>query len=276
MTQPSASRNLHLGLLLACIFGSGSAQANAPAILERGSVEFGLSTSELDGSIAVNGSVLGTEIDVARDLDVGGRDRGELLAVRWQPFDHHEFGVRAQRYGRSGDRTITSDIVFDDEVFTVNSRLKGELDLDVWVLNYTGWVVANERRALGLSVGALQYRIGMKLEARNLPGGVQPEPLEAEVSEDLPVWVFGAEYREQLGERWRLVLRGSAFRASINRIDGTVYNLDAGIEYAFTERLALALRYSEILLEAKASRAGLTGHLDLDLSSIQSALIWRW
>jgi hypothetical protein len=276
MNKRFASWNLSLCLLAGFALGAGNAQANAPAILDRGSVEFGLSTSELDGTVAVNGNVVGTDIDVSRDLNIGGRDRGEVLAARWRPFDRHEFGVRAQRYGRSGERTISRDIVFDDEVFTINSRLKGDLDLDVWTLNYTGWVIANEQRALGISVGALQYRLGLKLVARNLPGGVQPEPLEAEASEDLPVWVFGAEYREQLSQRWRVVLRGSAFKASINRIDGTVYSFDAGVEYAFTEQLALALRYSEVLLEAEASRAELTGRLDLDLSSIQSALIWRW
>ncbi len=253
-----------------------TADATAREILDRGSIEIGLASARLDGNIAVNGSALGTDIDLSRDLDIGGRDHGELFAARWRPFERHEFGARAQHYGRSGERTISRDIVFDDEVFTVNSRLRGEIDLDVWTLNYTGWLSLNQRRAFGLSIGALQYRLGLKLAAKNLPGGVQPEPLEAQVSEDLPVLVAGAEYREQLSDRWRMVVRAAVFQARINSIDGTVVTVDAGVEYAFTDRLALALRYSQTRLDAEASRSGLTGRLDLDLISAQSALIWRW
>jgi hypothetical protein len=253
-----------------------TATASAREVLDRGSIEIGLASSSLDGDIAVNGSVMGTDVDLSRDLDIGGQDRGELFAARWRPFDRHEFAVRGQHYGRSSEQTISRDIVFDDEVFTINSRIKGEIDLDVWTVNYTGWLVANEQRAFGLSIGALQYRLRLKLAARNLPGGGQPQPLEAEVSEDLPVLVAGAEYRERLGERWRIVVRAAVFEARINSIDGTVVNADAGVEYAFTDHLALALRYSQTRLDAEASRSGLTGRLHLDLTNVQGALIWHW
>jgi hypothetical protein len=252
------------------------ADASARQILDRGSIEIGLASSTLDGDIAVNGSALGTDIDLSRDLDIGGHDQGELFAARWRPFDRHEFGLRGQHYGRSGERTISRDIVFDDEVFTINSRIRGEIDLDVWTANYTGWLVANPDRAFGLSIGALQYRLALKLAAKNLPGGVQPEPIRAQVSEDLPVLVAGAEYRERLSDRWRIVLRAAVFQARINSIDGTVVNLDAGVEYAFTERLALALRYAQTRLDAEASRSELTGRLHLDLTNVQTALIWHW
>lgn len=253
-----------------------TADANPREVLDRGSIEIGIASSELDGNIAVSGNALGTEIDVSRDLDIGGRDHGELFAARWRPFERHEFGLRGQHYGRNGERTISRDIVFDDEVFTINSRVKGEIDLDVWTLNYTGWLVANERRAFGISLGALQYRLALKLGAENLPGGVQPEPIEAEVSEDLPVAVAGAEYREKLSDRWRIVVRAAVFQARINSIDGTVVNVDGGVEYALSDRLALALRYSQTRLDAETSRSGLTGRLDLDLTAVQSALIWHW
>ncbi len=268
-------------LCVVCVFCAPvalprTADASAREVLDRGSIEIGIASSELDGNIAVSGNALGTDINLSRDLDIGGQDHGELFAARWRPFDRHEFGVRGQHYGRSGERTISRDIVFDDEIFTINSRVKGEIDLDVWTVNYTGWLVANERRAFGLSLGALQYRLALKLGAKNLPGGVQPEPIEAEVSEDLPVVVAGAEYREKLSDRWRIVVRAAVFQASINSIDGTVINVDGGVEYAFSDRLALALRYSQTRLDAEASRSGLTGRLDLDLTNVQSALIWHW
>lgn len=257
---------------------SHHANANAGEVLDRGSIEIGIGASELGGQVAVDGSTgaLGTDVDLSRDLDVGGRDRSRLYALRWRPFDRHEFSVRAQRFGRSGDRTISRDIVFDDEVFTINSRVEGSISLDVLTVDYTGWLIADEQRAFGLSIGALQYRLGLSLGAENLPGGVQPEPIEAEVSEDLPVLVLGAEYREQLSHRWRLIVRGAVFKAQINSIDGTVYDVDAGLEYAFTDHLALALRYSATRLDAETSRADLTGRLRLDLSGLQSTLSWRW
>lgn len=252
------------------------AHANAPGVLDHGSIEIGVASSSLDGSIGVDGTALGTDVDLSRDLDLGGRENGALLDMRWRPFDRHEFSVRGQRFGRSRERTISRDIVFDDEVFTINSRVKGDIDLDVWTLNYTGWLIADERRALGVSVGALQYRLGLRLEVKELPGGVQVEPIEADVSEELPVWVLGTEFRQQLGDRWRIVFRASIFEASVNRIDGTVFTIDGGVEYTITDQIALALRYSQTRLDAEATRSDLTGRLHFDLASVQSGLIWRW
>ncbi|MBK8069617.1 MAG: hypothetical protein IPK27_18945 [Rhodanobacteraceae bacterium] len=254
--------------------------AGAPArpVLDRATLEIGVGASELGGKVAVNGSagVLGTDIDIGRDLDIGGRDRGKLFAATWSPWERHEFGARVQRFGRNGERTISREIVFDDEVFVVNSRVEGAIELDLWSLDYTGWVIAQEGRALGLSVGALQYRLGLSLAARNLPGGAQPAPVEAEVKEDLPVLVLGAEYREALGDDWRLVLRGSVFQADINRIDGTVYTFDGGVEYSMGPHATLALRYSATRLDAHTRREDLKGRLRLDLEGLQGALIWRW
>lgn len=274
------------GLAFRCVLcvlcGPGAffrlADAQTPGVLDRATVEIGISASELGGKVGIDGSAgsLGTDIDLSRDLDVAGRDSSRLLALRWRPFERHEFGARAQRYGRQGDKTINRDIVFDDEVFTINSRITGEINLDVWSVEYIGWVLANEQRALGLSVGALQYRLGLKLAAENLPGGAQTEPVDAQVRGDLPVAVLGAEYRERLGEHWRLVMRAAVFKAKINHIDGTVYDFNAGVEYALTEHATLALRYAGARLDAQTTRDDLTGRLHLDLTGLQAALIWRW
>ncbi len=255
-----------------------SADAQSLGMLDRGAIEVGLSASELGGEVGIDGSAgaLGTDIDLSRDIDVGGRDRSRLLALRWRPFERHEFGVRAQRYGRMGDKTIRRDLVFDDEVFTINSQVQGEINLDVWSVEYIGWVLANDQRALGLSLGALQYRMGLKLAVKNLPGGAQTEPVDAQVRGDLPVAVLGAEYRERLGSRWRLVLNAAVFKAKINQIDGTVHDLNAGVEYGLTEHVILAMRYSATRLDAQTARNDLTGRLRLDLSGLQAALIWRW
>lgn len=274
--------NLAFLCVLCLLGGSGallqSAEAQTFGVLDRGTVEIGLSASELGGRVGIDGTAgsLGTDVDLSRDLDIAGRDSSRLLALRWRPYERHEFGVRAQRYGRQGDKTINRDIVFDDEVFTINSRVAGEINLDVWSVEYIGWVLANEQRALGLSLGALQYRLGLKLAVENLPGGAQTEPVDAQVRGDLPVAVLGGEYRERLGERWRLVMHAAVFKAKINHIDGTVYDLNAGVEYAVTEHATLALRYAAARLDAHTTRDDLTGRLRLDLAGVQLAAIWRW
>lgn len=254
------------------------AQAQAQGILDRGSVEIGVGASALGGKLAVDGSAgtTGTDINLRSDLDLAGHDRSRLFALRWQPWDRHGFALRAQRFGRSADRIIQRDIVFDDQVFEVNTRVLGSINLDLLSFTYTGWLLADEARAIGLTAGALQYRLGVELAADNLPGGAQPQPIKAEASEQLPVLVLGAEYREALNTRLQLVLRAAVFKARLNDIDGTVYDLEGGLEYAFTPQWALALRYSATHLDADTARENLAGRIRLGLSGAQATLIWRW
>lgn len=264
-------------LLAACAcLGTGSALASA--VLDRGSAEVGFSTMSLGGQVAVNGDagIAGTRVDLDRDLDVGGRDRSRMYALRWRPYDRHEFALRQQSFTRLGERTITRDIVFDGQTFNVNSHVRGQLDLQLWSFDYLWWWLAEERYAFGLSAGALHYQLGMTLKANNLPGGGQTQPLRAQVSEDLPVLVLGAEYRQALGANWRLLARAAVFKASVGHVDGTVYNLEGALEYALSPHATLALRYVTTRLDASAERVGLDGQLALNLAGLQTAVLWRW
>lgn len=265
------------GWLLWCL-GLAVSGAQAAEVLDRGAVELGYSASSLQGSVTVNGAagVVGTDVDLSRDLDAGGHDRSQMYALRWRPYERHEFGLRQQSFERNSDRDVSRDLVFNGQTFVVNSRVRTQLQLALWSFEYTGWLIAEDRRAFGLSVGALQYRLAMNLKADNLPGGVQPGPVRAEVSADLPVLVLGAEYRQAIGERWRLVARTSIFRASVGGVAGTVLGHEAGLEYALTQHATLALRYVGTRLDAQAARGDLDANLDLDLTGLQTALRWRW
>jgi len=252
--------------------------ADAVRVLDHGKIEFGIGNTRAAGNLAVNGrgGFDGSVIDLDRDLDVGERDDNRTVAISWRAFDRHEFGFRTQRIERDGDRVIERDISFDGEVFPINSRIKGKFGLDLWSLDYTAWLIASDQRAIGLRLGALQYRLGLSIKAENLPGGSQPEVLQARTRADLPVLVLGGEYREAITERLRFVLHAVVFEASIDRIDVRVYDLSAGLEMALTKHAALSLRYFDTRLVAQSERYGFNGRLRLDLTGVQSSLIWRW
>ncbi len=262
-------------LALAALYARPAA---ATGVLDHGKIELGVGSTRADGKLSVNGSggFDGSAVDLDRDLDVGERDDNRTFALSWRPFDRHEFGFRSQRIERDGERIIARDLRFEGEVCPINSRLKGKFGLDLWALDYTAWLLANDQRAVGLRLGALQYRLGLSLRADNLPGGSQPETLQASTRQDLPVLVLGGEYREALTERLRLVLRAAVFEARIDRIDGRVYDISAGLEFAVTKHAALSLRYFDTHLNAQSERYGFNGRLRLDLTGVQSSLIWRW
>lgn len=265
-------------LLVWLPLAGGMAAAPASEVLDRGRLEVGVGLFALDGRVQVDGSgeVEGTAFRLKRDLDLGGRDSSRLAALSWRPFEHDEFAFRVRRLSRNGERVIARDLVYDGETFPINSRVRGELDLDLVSLSYTRWLLVREDRAFGLSVGGLQYRLGLSLAADNLPGGIQPEPLRVRTREDLPVLVLGAEYRQSLGPRLRGVLRAAAFEADVGRVDGWIYEFDASLEYALGEHALLALSVVDTQLDAQSRREQLFGSLRLELLGAQAALRWRW
>lgn len=275
-----SSRAIRLLAVVVCAAPAEAASAQPPAslVLDRGKLELGLGAIALNGRVRVDGrgQFDGSELALRRDLDLGGRDSSRLLALSWRPFERDEFAARARRLTRSGERLIERDVVFNGETFPINSRLRGEINLDLVSLTYTRWLLANEHSAFGLSAGALQYRLGMRLAADELPGGIQTEALEAGARADLPVLVLGGEYRQAFTKRWRGVVRAAAFKADIGRIDGWVYEVDASMEYAFPGNAVIALSVVDTQLNARSRRSSLLGELRLELVGAQMALRWRW
>jgi hypothetical protein len=89
---------------------------------------------------------------------------------------------------------------------------------------------------------------------------------------DVPAPLVGLNYRHAFNEDWRLFADASAFKASVNDIDGHVANLSLGIEWYPWRHVGLALVYTGDELRGDLERGGFEGDLKLRSSGYQLQL----
>jgi hypothetical protein len=228
----------------------------------------------INGNIEAEGTIIdGTVVDFDREFDFGGSHSLLLLGGTWRPFDRHQLSFDYHRDTREGSRSLQRDIVFEGETFPVNARVDAKYQAEVYDLRYTYWAWLTQRNAFGVSLGLVDYRVGLSLRGEGTfsdTGTMQS--LKASTDSDIPAPLLGLSYRHAFNERLRFFADAARFKARFHSVDGDVTDLHAGIEYFPWEHVGFAALYSIYEIDADVERHSLKGQLDLRSSGFQLLL----
>jgi len=275
MQYPSRCRNLLVLALLAA--APGAALAVEP--LDRFSFSVGGFATDLDTRIRADGdTILGTPIDLSRDLGLDPDSTLTFVRVAWRPFGKHEFGLSHFSNRTNIDHRLEHDIVFEDQVYTAGATVNARYGLDSYDASYTWWAWSEKNWALGPRLGLTIYRVNLGLElALDVDGNpVAGASLSEKYRGDLPAPTLGAGWRWTPAEQWRISADVGWLKTTINNIDGEVGYARAAVEWYPWERVGLTLDYSVTDISASTERRLFTGHLDLRQSGTRLGLIYRF
>lgn len=185
----------------------------------------------------------GTDIDLEDDLGFDKSDTVFRLDAYWRFAAHHRIDFSAFDLSRTATKAIERDITIGDTTFEIDSEVEGDLDLNIYKVAYTWQFLNDESDFLGLTAGLYVADIGTSFSSSG-PLGLSTE--SNDITAPLPVVGLRGEYH--LSERW--LLRGSAeiFLFEYNEFDGSLYDLFAGIDYAFNDTVALGLGLNSVRL----------------------------
>jgi hypothetical protein len=251
--------------------------------LDRVGLSLGSYRNDLNLNASVNGEIAGTgtdldgtDIDFERDFDFGGSHQLILADAFWRPFEHHQFSFGYLSDTRKQSRRLQRDIVFNGDIFPVDAEVRARFQYELFDARYTWWPLLTRQDAFGLTLGLVAYRLELGLSGELSVGGVgTTETQSASVDGDVPAPLVGLDYRHAFNEDWRMFADVSAFKASINAIDGRVTNLNAGLEYYPWRHVGFALLYTGYELVGDVERHGFEGRLKLRSSGYQLQLRLR-
>lgn len=215
-------------------------------------------------------------IDFDRELGLKDERLIEAGAVSWRTDENHEFGIDYFNESLTGTRKLDRDIEFQDEVFPLATTVRSNFTLEAFEFHYTYWPVLDDRSAIGLRVGYVDYRIRTHLR---LLLGEQGEPpdvrVEAVLSDDIPAPTVGVDFRFAPFDRWRFGAHVGWFEAKFKNISPLIITVRAGAEWSLTQNLGVWTDYSMSRLDADVHSSSFTGGFEIYEGGWRVGMSWR-
>jgi hypothetical protein len=223
------------------------------------------------------GTVIDLEDDLGFDEDVKlGRIEGY-----WRFAPKHRFYLGYYGFSRDVQKTLETEIEWDDKVFEVGAELQSEWDIDFVYGKYGYSFFQGDKWELSGSLGLyyLKNVIRVRGEARIEGNGGEEEASEEVIEEaslDLPIPLFGLTAEYYITPKWRFIGNVSYFTISLDEWDGSVFDFSANLEYLFHKNFGIGTGYLYFDADVERDRETRISHLDYTYQGVQVYGIWRF
>ena len=278
MSKPRSSAGLTAGLGAAAFALLGAGLPCAPALgadkpdLLNDSFFIALGTylvdADTDLELKGDAGEAGTPIDWNRTFGEGSLTRIRLDA-QWRFGDSRRHKLRALWFDadRSDSRTVDRDIEWGGETFPVNTKVKGDLEYQIYELSYEYAFLRRETWELSASIGAYWVSLNSRLSATVTveDGGTTTRGVSRDGSFDVPLPVLGLRGQWVFPYNLSLDVSGQYFTASIDEYDGDLQNYRATFTWQPHKWIGLGLGYDWF-----------SADLDVDASKFDGNANWTF
>ena len=224
---------------------------------ERFVISLGAFITDRDTSTRVDSNTLGrgTTVVLEDDLGLDSSQTVFRLDGHVRTAERHRINFSVFDLSRDSTRTIDQDIQFGDEVFSVNTSIDSNFDLDIYKIAYTYSVWRTEHGFLGVDAG---IHVADLVETLSAPSAGQFQ-LKA-LTAPLPVIGIRGEY--YFTPKLRLAGAAEYFALEYNDIKGRLADIYLGMDYKVMDKLGLGIAYNYVTVDIDAAKSELSGGLD--------------
>ncbi len=224
--------------------------------------------------VRVDGTVTGPgrEFDFDEATRIGDDDDVFQAEFKWRFGD--KWSVRLQHFTSeaSGKAVLRQDVTWKDETILAGSNVTAGSSFDLTRVFFGRSVDRRNNVDTGLGIGVHWLDIGafIRTEVNTLATDVSA----AKVSGPLPN--IGAWYYYSPSPKWFIGGRLDWLEASIDRYDGGITNISAGVNYQLFQNVGLGLNYQVIQLDVDVDNDRWRGSVDLDFDGAFLYLSANW
>ncbi len=223
----------------------------------RGSLTVGAFYAEPTTSASLDRSGgSGTNINLERNLGLPKHTTVARLSGDYWLSDRARLDFSLFQYRRSATRQVDKTIEFGDSVFPINTVVMTSSKVTIFKAAYTFAPIRRSRGFFGLTGGL--YFASSALSLNDTTVGADESD-----NVDAPLPVIGVRGEYDLTRRVMLIGAVEWFGIATNKAGGRLVDSYIGVDYSFSERVALGLAYNNVTmsLHAKNDR-GLEGRLN--------------
>lgn len=267
-SKPDAANmfnKLSLTLLLLALGALHSQHANAEAgdpLNDRFSVSLGGFLLNTDTELRVDGeSSQGTVIDLENDFGFDDIDRFRVDGY-WRFTPRQKLRVMYFDTKRTESTTIDREIVFQDEIYNVNTDIRTTFKTTVAELAYEFAVLRGENYEVGASIGIhnLKFTLGLDVTGNNVN---LSESRTAEANGPLPMIGLSGTWR--INDKFYIQALAQFFKINYDPYDGRLSDVGASFVWQPFRHVGFGLGYNDF-----------TTRVDVDDDNFRGRLKWSY
>ena len=217
-----------------------------------------------DTTVRLDGTTqdAGTRVDWDRTFGDATATQFRVDAM-WRFAERHKLRALWFSTSRSKSRTIDEELEWHGETFPVNTRVKGDINWDIYELSYEYSFLRRDTYELSASIGAYYAAFDSSLSATiTNPGGTTQRNAKGDASVDLPLPVLGLRGLWALPYDLSLDVSGQWFSASIGEYSGNLQNYRATLTWQPKTWLGIGLGYDWFQAHGDVDASDFKGNLD--------------
>jgi hypothetical protein len=180
----------------------------------------------------------------------------------------HKFEANGYGYRDNSSAVVQRDLVVQDDFYPVGASFNGNLDFDTTSMAYTWFFHRGDRRAMGVGIGALNYRIDIDLMA-SVSAGDTTIRLSNKYAVDEWAPMLRSEYARTLSSHWRWRAMASYVKTHGGAIEGDALDAFVELEYFPWRNAGLSFRYSYSEVDLELERSAFKGRIRLRERGLQ-------
>ena len=229
-------------------------------------------------------SAEGDASNSGREIDFGnsvGVDESSTILngqLTWKFGQEKKWRLAGQVFDTesSGEATLKEDVDWNDGTFLTGSSLEGGVDIQVIRAFVGRSLVKTAQTDIGIGAGLHNLKMGAFLEGEALLGDGSVEFRESRVNSSQPLPNLGAWYQFSPRRDWLLHGRVDWISAKVGDLDGTLWNISAGVNYQFSRHFGADLSFQFFDLDVGISKNDWNGGVNLSYTGPVLSLVGSW
>jgi hypothetical protein len=220
----------------------------------------------------------GDDIDFGNALDVSTDNTLFDLVVSWK-FGKTKKWVLAGQYfnnDATGEKMLTEDVEWDGVTFREGSFVGAGVEFAVARVFIGRSFIKNDRNDFGVGIGLHDIEMSLFMEGEVEIDNETTDFQRVEVGDNQPLPNIGAWYLFSPAGKWLLHGRVDWISASIGDYDGTLWNVNAGVNYQAFRHVGFGLSWQYFNLNFNVDKSNWRGGVDLTYSGPVLAVTANW
>jgi hypothetical protein len=237
-------------------------ELKAPWFVEKFKIAAGgfvpVSSTNIQVSATAGNKTVGTDINFERDLGFNKSSWTFLGDIQYRLTRRSRFDFSFLRLSRTASKTLSKDIVFDDDTFHVNNQTKAFFNSIVYRFSYGYSIFTNSKFEIGLLFG---------FHILNSNTGISSVGTTTDLNKSknfgftAPLPDFGIWGGYAISDRWSANGEFNYFTLTIGDIGGRILGGQFGITYRAVKTLDITLGYNGFNFNVDVSKAHTSGNL---------------